>query len=71
MILKDWSLIHKVRYIVEKKLAESQASSPDTAVTPDEAELTITECRWLIYLAGGLSRIRKTQDDRYYLRQHA
>lgn len=69
MVLKGWGLVHKIRYLVEKKLIESNASSPETAVTPDEADLTAAERQWLIYLAGGLSRIKKTEDDRYYLRE--
>lgn len=69
MVVRGWGLVHRIRYLVEKKLTESNASSPETAVTADEAELTITERRWLLYLAGGMSRIKKTEDDRYYLRQ--
>ena len=58
------------RYSIEGKLSKCSASSPETAVTPDEADFTFSERSWLLYLAGGAtSTIRKTVDHRYYLRE--
>jgi hypothetical protein len=63
-------VVEKLRLSITRKLAEAGASSQENAVTPDEADLTLSEREWLIYLAGGMtSRIRKTSDDRYYLRK--
>ena len=60
----------RFRYFVEGKLARCNASSPETAVTADEADFTFSERGWLLYLAGGAtSKIRKTLDHRYYLRR--
>jgi hypothetical protein len=60
----------KIKYLVEKKLLIANASSIDTAVTPDEAKLDFSESQWLMYLSGGMSsNIRKTLDNRYYLRK--
>jgi len=60
----------KFRYLIEEKLARCNASSPETAVTPDEADFTFSERSWLLYLTGGAtSKIRKTLDHRYYLRE--
>jgi len=37
------------------------------AVTTEEAKLDLQEQQWLGYLAGGfLSKVKKTQDQRYY-----
>lgn len=59
----------RFRYLVEGKLAKCNASSPETAVTADEADFTFSERSWLLYLTGGAtSKIRKTFDHRYYLR---
>jgi len=59
----------RFRYLVEEKLAKRNASSPETAVTADEADFTFPERSWLLYLTGGAtSKIRKTVDHRYYLR---
>jgi len=59
----------RFRYLVEGKLAKCNASSPETAVTADEADFTFSERSWLLYLTGGAtSKIRKTVDHRYYLR---
>jgi len=38
------------------------------AVTTEEAKLDLQEQQWLGYLAGGfLSKVKKTQDQRYYV----
>lgn len=59
----------RFRYLLEEKLAKCNASSPETAVTADEADFTFPERSWLPYLSGGAtSKIRKTIDHRYYLR---
>ena len=61
----------RFRYFVEGKLAKCNASSPETAVTADEADFTFSERSWLLYLTGGAtSKIRKTVDHRYYLREN-
>ena len=60
--------IAKIRFTIVSKLKEAGAISPRTAVTPIEAELDLEEARWLQYLAGGtLSKIKKTEDGRYYI----
>ena len=60
---------YKMQYLIVIKLTEAGAFSAKTAVTPEEANLTIPECRWLSYLTGGISsRIRKTERGRYYIR---
>jgi len=42
----------------------------ENAATPDEANLTLSERRWLIYVVDGMtSKTRKTPDYRYYLRR--
>ncbi len=62
-------IVYRVRYSVEHKLTKANASSVKTAVTPDNADLTLLEREWLTYLTGGMtSQIRKTSDNRYYLR---
>ena len=64
-----WGLVHKMRYLIIMKLTEAGASAVETAVTPEEANLTIPERRWLIYLSGGMSsQIRKAGKGRYYVR---
>jgi hypothetical protein len=58
----------KMMYIIISKLKRVGAVSPVKAVTPEEAELDLTEVLWLNYLAGGmLSRIKKTRNGRYYV----
>ncbi|MGD8506745.1 MAG: hypothetical protein PVF15_08805 [Candidatus Bathyarchaeota archaeon] len=38
------------------------------AVTAEEAKLDLQEQQWLIYIAGGfLSKVKKTQNQRYYV----
>ncbi len=61
-------IIAKMRFSIIDKLKRVGANSPDTAVTPKEADLDIKESDWLQYLAGGaLSTIKKTKDGRYYV----
>ena len=63
-------VVEKVRLSIIDKLTSVGASSEENAVTPDEADLTLLEREWLIYIVGGMtSRIRKTPDYRYYLRR--
>ena len=61
--------VHKMRYLIVEKLKKAGACSAKTAVTPEEADLTFSESRWLRYLTGGISsKIRKTKNGRYYVR---
>ena len=63
-----YGIIAKMRIAIIKKLKAAGASSPETAVTPKEAELDLKEISWLQYLAGGaLSEIKKTKEGRYYV----
>ena len=58
-----------MRWLIEGKLSEVNALTTDTAVTADEAGLSFSEVNWLLYLTGGMgSKIRKTENGRYYLR---
>jgi hypothetical protein len=66
-VLSAYGIIAKMRFSIIDKLKKADANSPNTAVTPKEAELNMEETRWLRYLAGGaLSTIKKTEDGRYY-----
>ena len=57
----------KMRFSIRRKLRNAGAVSKETAVTPDEAELSPGEIQWLKYLGGGIfSIIKKTDDGRYY-----
>lgn len=68
LVLSVYGIIAKMRFAIIDKLKRAGANSPDTAVTPKEAELDLEESRWLGYLAGGaLSTIKKTEDGRYYV----
>ena len=50
------------------KIEKAGASSKEEAVTIEEADLDFEELQWLDYFAGGfLSRIKKTEDKRYYI----
>ncbi len=50
------------------KIERSGATSKEKAVTAEEAELNVQEQQWLNYFAGGLlSKIKKTEDKRYYI----
>ncbi len=57
-----------INYKIIEKLKKAGAISERKAVTADEAKLSLQECGWLQYLAGGLtSIIKKTADGRYYV----
>jgi hypothetical protein len=58
----------KMRYRIVSKIEKAGASSKEEAVTIEEADLDFEELQWLDYFAGGfLSRIKKTEDKRYYI----
>ncbi len=58
----------KMRYRILSKIEKAGATSKEKAVTVEEAELDLEEQQWLTYFAGGfLSRIKKTEDQRYYI----
>ena len=59
----------KIRYSILNKLVKAGALSRKTAVTPDKAHLNLRESQWLVYLTGGMERIRKTEDGFYYVRK--
>jgi hypothetical protein len=52
--LWKYGIIAKMRIAIIDKLKAARARSPETAVTPKEAELNQKETRWLKYLAGAL-----------------
>jgi hypothetical protein len=56
----------KKRFTILAKLAKAGAFSRETAVSPDKAHLNWQEREWLVYLAGGMERIQKTEDGLYY-----
>jgi hypothetical protein len=56
----------KQRFTILAKLAKVGALSRETAVSPDKAHLDWREREWLVYLAGEMERIRKTEDGLYY-----
>ena len=58
----------RMRYRIAFKIEKAGATSIEKAVTVEEAELDLEELQWLDYFAGGfLSRIKKTEDQRYYI----
>jgi hypothetical protein len=58
----------KMRQQIVNKLEKAGAIIEDKAVTIEEAELDLKEQNWLTYFAGGfLSKIKKTEDQRYYI----
>jgi hypothetical protein len=58
----------KMQYKILNKLRKAGALSKDNAVTIREAELDLQEQMWLDYFAGAfLGKIKKTQDQRYYI----
>ena len=58
----------KMRYKIVYKLEKAGATSVEKAVTTEEAELDLQEQYWLNYFAGAfLGRIKKTEDQRYYI----
>jgi hypothetical protein len=56
----------KKRFTILAKLAKAGALSRETAVSPDKAHLNWREREWLVYLAGGMERIGKTENGLYY-----
>jgi hypothetical protein len=51
-----------------RKFARAGATSEDTAVTFEEADLDLQEQCWLDYFAGTfLGSIKKTKDHKYYI----
>ena len=69
MSFRGSGLVFKMRWTIEEKLSRVNALTVETAVTADEAGLSLSECNWLLYLTGGMtSKIRKTVGGRYYLR---
>jgi hypothetical protein len=58
----------KIRQRIVYKLEKVGATSMQKAVTAEEAKLDLQEQQWLIYIAGGfLSKVKKTQNQRYYV----
>ena len=58
----------KMRNRLLKKFEQAGATSMDSAVTFEEANLDVQEQYWLDYFAGAfLGKIKKTRDKRYYL----
>ena len=69
MALRELGLVQRIKFSIMKKLTQASAISQETAVTPEEAGLTLSERGWLLYFTGErVSKIRKTTDARYYLR---
>jgi hypothetical protein len=57
-----------MRYRIAFKIEKAGATSKEKAVPIEEADLNLEELQWLDYCAGGfLSRIKKTEDQRYYI----
>jgi hypothetical protein len=56
----------KQSFTILAKLAKAGAISRETAVSPEKALLDWREREWLVYLAGGTERIRKTENGLYY-----
>lgn len=51
-----------------RKFTRAGATSEETAVTFEEADLDLQEQCWLDYFAGSfLGSIKKTKDHRYYI----
>jgi hypothetical protein len=58
----------KMQQRLIQKFKKAEATSEETAVTFDEADLDLQEQYWLDYFAGSfLGRIKKTKDNRYYI----
>jgi hypothetical protein len=68
LALSSYGLIAKMRFNIVQKLKGVGAVSPERAVTPQEAKLSLQERQWLRFLTGAFSKIRKTNDGRYYTR---
>ena len=58
-----------MQYKIVSKLEEVGAASKEQAVTIEKAGLDFEEQQWLSYVTGGFdSRVKKTKDNRYYIR---
>lgn len=58
----------KMHHRIITKIKKAGATSRDKAVTIEEAELDFQEQNWLNYFAGTfLGKIKKTEDERYYV----
>jgi len=67
-ILSFSGIQFKMRQNIVNKLEKAGAIIKEKAVTIKEAELDLKEQNWLNYFAGGfLSKIKKTEDQRYYI----
>ena len=61
-------LQYRMLYRILSKIEKAGGNSRDKAVTIEEAKLDLEEQQWITYFAGGfLSRIKKTEDQRYYI----
>ncbi len=57
-----------MRQRIINRLEKAGANSKEKAVTVEEAALNLQERQWLDYFAGAfLGRIKKTEDQRYFL----
>ena len=65
-LLSAYGHIAKMRFMIIQKLRKAGAVSPEKAVAPQDADLSLPELQWLRFLAGAFSKIRKTQDGRFY-----
>ena len=58
----------KMQYRIVLKFKNAGATSKDTAVTVEEADLDMEELQWLSYFTGAfLGGIKKTENKRYYI----
>jgi hypothetical protein len=58
----------KIQSRLIRKFEKAGATSEETAVTFEEANLDVQEQYWLDYFAGSfLGSIKKTKDHRYYI----
>jgi hypothetical protein len=53
---------------IKIKLVKAGATSPEKALTAQQAHLDMQEGNWIHYIAGGLfANIKKTAANRYYV----
>ena len=58
----------RMEYSIRDKLRSVGATSKDTAVTIEEANLNMKELNWLSCIAGGMfASVKKTRNKRYYI----
>jgi hypothetical protein len=56
---------------IRTKLLKAGATSHETAVTAEEAQLDFQEENWIHYIAGGLfANVKKTAANLYYVPNH-